>query len=293
MFNGGWAFRFDPGAGRMPKLDRGTFRLDYEESGGGGERMALVHGSWGDRHQWDPAAAKLAASYRVISYDRRGHGASPIARETVSLAEQVSDLSELISMVGRGALHVVATGTGATIALRLALLRPEQVLSLNLHEPTLAGLLEGDPTAVRAFQTLTELDASVVSRLRAGDRLGAAQAFVNGAAAEPGGWAQLPPASQASFVQNAPATLRELEDAALRQMELLPFATHREPIVLTGGSRSAQGFAAINEHVATGFYHALRYSFEGAGHFPHITHPDQFAVVAGEFCRFASQHATG
>jgi pimeloyl-ACP methyl ester carboxylesterase len=293
MFNGGSAFRFDADAGPMAKLSRGTFELHYEESGGGGDRVALVHGSWGDHHQWDAAAAKLAGSYRVISYDRRAHGASPAPRETVSLAEQVADLSELISMVGRGAVHIVATGAGATIALRLALLRPEQVRSLNLHEPSLTGVLEGDPTSVRPYQTMSQLEASVVSRLRSGDRLGAAQVYVNGVGVEPGGWAQLPPESQHAFVQNAPATLREFEDPALRHMDLIPFATYRDPIVLTGGSRSAQGFASINDHVATGFYHALRYSFDGAGHFPHATHPEQFAVVADEFCRFASQHASG
>ncbi|HEY6238656.1 MAG TPA: alpha/beta hydrolase [Thermoplasmata archaeon] len=277
----------------MAKLSRGTFQLHYEESGSMGERIALVHGDWGDHHQWDAAAARLAGSYRVISYDRRGHGASPVSRETVSLAEQVSDLSELISMVGRGPVHIVASGAGATIALKLALLRPDQVRSLNLHEPSLTGLLQSDPLAARPYRALRELEASVVSRLRAGDRLGAAQEYANGAGVEPGGWAELPPECQHAFVQAAPATLREFEDAALSYMELTLFATYREPIVLTGGSRSSPGFALINDHVASEFYHALRYSFEGAGHFPHATHPEQLARVADEFCRFASQHPSG
>ena len=114
---------------------------------------------------------------------------------------------------------------------------------------------------------------------------------VNGVGAEPGGWAHLPPDSQRAFVQNAPGTARELEDAGFKHLELGPFATHREPIVLTGGSRSAPGFTSINEHVAAGFYHALRFSFEGAGHFPYLTHSEQFAHVADEFCRFAARQA--
>jgi pimeloyl-ACP methyl ester carboxylesterase len=275
----------------MAKLNRGTFQLDFQESGTQGDRVAVVHGRWGDHHQWDAAVARLAGSYRVISYDRRGHGASPVSRETVSVAEQVADLSELISMVGRGAVHLVAIGAGATIALKLALMRPEQVRSLNLHEPTLTGLLADDPVAAPMYQGFRELESHVVGRLRSGDRLGAAQTYVNGAAAEPGGWAQLPAAAQAAFVQNAPATLREFEDAALHQMELTSFATYREPIVITGGTRSAPGFAAINDHVAAGFYHALRYTYDGAGHFPHATHPELFARVADEFCRFAAQQS--
>lgn len=275
----------------MAKLSRGTFQLEYEVAGGGAERIVLVHGSWGDHHQFDAAAAKLAASYRVLSYDRRGHGASPVSRETVSLAEQVADLSELISIVGQGAAHVVATGAGATIALKLALLRPEQVRSLNLHEPSLTGVLEDDPNALALHEAMRQLEATVLGRLQAGDPTGAAQIYVNGAAAEPGGWAQIPPPSQRAFVQNARATRTELEDAGFRHLDLGSFATHREPIVLTGGSRSAPVFASINEHVAEGFYHALRFSFEGAGHFPHATHPEQFAHVADEFCRFAARQS--
>lgn len=277
----------------MAKLSRGTFQLHYEESGSAGDRIALVHGYWGDHHQWDAAAAQLAGTYRVISYDRRGHGGSQVSRETVSLAEQVTDLSELISMVGRGPVHIIANGAGATIALKLALQRPEQVRSLNLHEPALTGVLGDNPMAAPLHRAFRELEANVVARIQAGDRLGAAQLYVNGTGSEPGGWAQLPKESQQAFVQNAPATLRELEDPALKQMELTSFSTYREPIVLTGGSRSAPGFASINDQVASGFYHALRFSFEGAGHFPHATDQAQFARVAGEFCRFASQQTPG
>jgi len=291
MFNGTTPFPFSAGARPMAKLNRGTFQLQYAEAGGSGDRIVLVHDYWGDLHQWDAAAAKLAGSYRVISYDRRGHGGSPISRETVSLAEQVSDLSELISMVGRGATHLVATGAGATIALKLALARPEQVRSLNLHEPAVTGLLEGDPMAVAVHHTMRELEAGVVNRLQAGDRNGAAQTYVNGAASEAGGWAQLPAEAQRAFVQNAPVTLREFEDGAFKHLELTPFATYREPIVITGGSRSTPAFASINDHVAGGFYHALRFSFDGAGHYPHVSHPEQFAHVADEFCRFAAQQA--
>ncbi len=273
----------------MAALSRGTFRLHYEEYGSGGDRVALVHDYWGDQRQWNAAAAKLAGSYRVISYDRRGHGGSAVTRESVSLAEQVSDLSELISLVGGGAAHIVGTGVGATVALKLTLSRPDQVRSLNLHEPSLTGLLQDDAMAASFYKSFHALDATVVGRIQAGDGVGAAQSYANGAAAEPGGWALLPPDSQQSFVQNAPATLREFEDAAMKHMELTGFATCRKPIVLTVGSKSAPGFASINEQVAAGFYQVLRYSFEGDGHFPQITHPDQFAHVADEFCRFAAQ----
>src|SRR5579863_8318712 len=135
----------------MAKLSRGTFQLHYEEAGSAPERVALVHGFWGDHSQWNRVAAKLSESFRVISYDRRGHGATTLSGETVSLSEQVADLSEQISLVGRGPVHVVATGAGAPIALKLTLNRPDQVRSLNLHEPSLMGLLDDDPIAAPLY----------------------------------------------------------------------------------------------------------------------------------------------
>src|SRR5438105_3899809 len=48
----------------------------YYQSRGSGEPLVLVHGSWGDHHNWDPVVAALAESFRVVAYDRRGHSAS-------------------------------------------------------------------------------------------------------------------------------------------------------------------------------------------------------------------------
>ena len=37
------------------------------------DTVVLVHGSWGDHHNWDAVAPMLARSFRVLTYDRRGH----------------------------------------------------------------------------------------------------------------------------------------------------------------------------------------------------------------------------
>jgi pimeloyl-ACP methyl ester carboxylesterase len=289
MFNGGPGFPIRADVGPMAKLNRGTFHLAYEDSGGSGEPVVLVHGLWGDHHQWDNVKTRLSGAYRVITYDRRGHGASTLSKETLGLADHTSDLTELISLVGRGPVHLVANDSGGTIALDLARLRPDEVRSVNLHEPSLVGLLESEPMAAMSRNGFTELESTVAGRIQARDATTAAQTYANGVSAEAGGWAQIPPEVQRTFVANAAAALKELEDPAMRQMELTPFATYREPIVLTGGSRSAPVFASINDHVAGAFYHALRYSFDGAGHFPHVTHAESFAHVATEFCQFASR----
>jgi len=46
--------------------------LHYEIIGVG-EPLLLVQGSWGDHRKYDRVMAALAAHFRVVCYDRRGH----------------------------------------------------------------------------------------------------------------------------------------------------------------------------------------------------------------------------
>lgn len=271
----------------MPNLNLGTFELWYQYSGARGEPVVLIHGAFGDHRQWDAVSARLSESCRVLSYDRRGHGASGSPAGSVALADQVSDLATLLSLAGHGAHHIVGTGVGAVIALQLALLRPDQVRSVNVHDPYLVGLLSADAAAGPVYASARELEHAVVQRLRARDYGGAAQAYVEGVGTEPGSWGLLPPAVQESFVANGGVTLTEMLDPTTQTIEVSRFAGYRDPIVITSGPRSTAVFSTINDRLADAFYSPLRYSFEGSGHFPHVTDPEQSVRVISEFCRFA------
>ena len=50
-------------------------RLRYELNGTG-DVLVLVHGSWTSHHSWDRVLPRLADSFRVLTYDRRGHSES-------------------------------------------------------------------------------------------------------------------------------------------------------------------------------------------------------------------------
>ncbi|TMK82607.1 MAG: alpha/beta fold hydrolase, partial [Actinobacteria bacterium] len=49
--------------------------LAYDVAGEG-DPLLLIHGSWGERQTWAFVLPGLAESFRVVSYDRRGHGES-------------------------------------------------------------------------------------------------------------------------------------------------------------------------------------------------------------------------
>ena len=54
-------------------------QLRYEVVGSG-EPLVLVHGSWGDHHNWDLLVPLLVDRFQVVAYDRRGHSDSDCIR---------------------------------------------------------------------------------------------------------------------------------------------------------------------------------------------------------------------
>src|SRR5262245_58370806 len=93
-------------------------RLRYEVAGSG-EPLVLVHGSWGDHHNWDAFAPLLTDRFEVVRYDRRGHSDSECPPGQGSVTDDVADLAALIERLGNGPAHVVGNSFGAAISLRL------------------------------------------------------------------------------------------------------------------------------------------------------------------------------
>src|SRR5688572_32004292 len=65
----------------------------YSESHGEGAPIVLVHGSWGDHHNWDRVVPGLARRFRTLTYDRRGHSQSERLASRGSIEEDVADLA--------------------------------------------------------------------------------------------------------------------------------------------------------------------------------------------------------
>jgi len=119
-----------------------------------GPPLVLVHGSWGDHHNWDAAAQLLARILRVTTYDRRGHSASQRLGGQGSIREDVDDLAGLIEQLGLAPAHVAGNSFGAIIVLNLIIKRPDVISSAIVHEPPLIGLLEGNPALAGVQQRI-------------------------------------------------------------------------------------------------------------------------------------------
>ena len=251
----------------------------YSESHGKGAPVVLVHGSWGDHHNWDPVVPGLARTFRTLTYDRRGHSRSERLASQGSIEEDVADLALLIAAQHVAPAHIVGNSFGASIVLRLAVVRPNLFASLTVHEPPLVGLLGNEP-GLPAVQQRIE---AVIATLQSGRTERGAQQFVETVAFGPGMWEKLSPEMRQTFVFNAPTWLDEMNEQGAFVLDRGRLATFDRPALITRGDQSPPFFGTIVDKIGETLAHARRHTFKGAGHVPHLTHPDDFVSVVGGF----------
>ena len=120
-----------------------AIRIYYEDHGSGSP-VVMVHGYAQNGHSWEKQeAALLAAGYRVITYDRRGCGASSRPSTGYDFDTLAADLHVLLSRLDlRGVvLAGFAMGTGE-VTRYLAVHGPGRVRAAVLVAPLLPFLLK-------------------------------------------------------------------------------------------------------------------------------------------------------
>lgn len=260
-------------------------RLFYELHGDGDVPLVLVHGSWGSHEDWDLVVPRLALSFRVLAYDRRGHSSSERPAGPGSVREDVADLAALIEHLGLAPAWVVGNSFGASITLRLAAERPELFRGLIGHEPPLFSLLGDDPELAPMLDEVRRRVGVVVERIASGDHAGAAEEFVETVALGPGSWSQLPPGLRRTLVENAPTFLDEANDPEQLVFDLDWIRGSSRPSLLTLGDQSPPPFAPVVAKLAVALPSVEVRTLPGAGHIPHVTHPDAFVEAIVAFTR--------
>jgi pimeloyl-ACP methyl ester carboxylesterase len=255
-------------------------RIFWERHGDSGAPLVLVHGSWGDHHNWDAVVPALARTFRVFTYDRRGHSQSERLTTQGSIEDDVADLAAFIAEQRLAPAHIVGNSFGAAITLKLAAAQPDLFASLAVHEPPLIGMLHDDP----ALPPIRQRMGVVLNTLKAGNMALGAEQFVDTVALGPGMWAKLPPGLQQTFIFNAPTWLDEMnEPESVMTVDTARLSRFGRPALITQGDQSPPFFRVIVEKIAAALPHATRSTFQGAGHVPHLTHADEYVRVLTEF----------
>ena len=117
----------------MPLIAANGTELFYDLGGAEGAPVVVFSNSIGTTlEMWDPQARALAGRYRVLRYDTRGHGRSPVKPGAIGVETLADDLAGLLDALGIGRAHVVGLSLGGMTAQALAVRRPALVHGLVL-----------------------------------------------------------------------------------------------------------------------------------------------------------------
>ncbi|MFJ4655751.1 3-oxoadipate enol-lactonase [Nocardia sp. NPDC088792] len=108
--------------------------VHYAEDGPRTGRPVVLSGSLGsDLRMWEPQLAALTgAGFRVVRYDHRGHGDSPVSRGPYTLGDLGGDVLALLDRLGIGAVDFVGLSLGGMVGMWLAQHAPERLRTLTL-----------------------------------------------------------------------------------------------------------------------------------------------------------------
>ena len=240
---------------------------------GDGPAVVLIHASGADSSTWGDIATILSARCRVIRYDRRGYSGSTPA-ENATLAQHGADAATVIERLECGPAIVVALSAGATIALQLAVTRPDLVRGMVLHEPPFHGKRHPSLATIRAVIRMQRLQ-------KQGRVVDAAESFMSWAYAYPGGgtaydayperWREVARSNAASTVNDI-AAVATGESISRRQVAQLGM-----PVICTVGERSRTANRKHMRRLAAWLPNARMETIAGAAHEVALTNPEAIA----------------
>lgn len=245
----------------------------------GGTRPVLaLHCSLAHAGAWGPLAEQLTG-ITLTATDQPGHGKAA-DWDGVSDLHQIAteDAIAMAQHLGQGqAIDLMGHSFGGTVALRVALQRPDLVRSLTLIEPVLFAAARGDPV----FAAFQARHAQVVERLRAGDHDTALRLFQADWGA--GEALETLPERTRTYMLDRIALIGAQNDVLMADTAglLRPGGLEalRLPVLLIEGAKSPEIIGAIHTVLAARLPVVQRLVVPGAGHMLPITHPQLLACA--------------
>ena len=234
---------------------------------GQGPPALLIHCSLGRHEMLLPLAEKL--DHRCTLFDLPGHGRSP---DWEGITDYHTLSTGIAAELAAPASHLIGHSFGATVALRLAIERPDLVSRLTLIEPVFFAAARAEPeypAHVAGF-------APFVAAMARADKIGAARAFTDVWGA--GGWERLNAPAQSGIVRRihliqAAEPAIDHDNAGLLQPGRI--AGIKVPVTLIQGANSPPIIAAIHRVLAGLLPWSRLVSIPGAAHMVPVTHPQE------------------
>src|SRR6516162_9581922 len=205
----------------------------YYEEQGKGLPILLIPPSGATASTWGALPGDLAAAGRVIAYDRRGYRRSggEIVR---SAAVHALDAAAILDALQAGPTVAVGTSAGATIALDLAVRRPDLVRAVVAHEAAWRALRHPDASGLAALARMQWLAWRGHYPEAAETLLRWVYSYRDGGTA----WDAFPEQWRRTARENGRSVVADLRSTMGGYPSVRDLATITAPVVCTYGSRS-------------------------------------------------------
>lgn len=256
--------------------------------------VVLLHSSGANARQWHGLASSLAATHRVIAPDFYGHGQSApwLADRPMRLVDEVARIDALLADTP-GPVHLVGHSYGASVALALALERPNVCTSLTLYEPVLFSVLLHYRSRASELQATIAVADSMRRHVALSRFDLAGERFVDFWAGE-GSWAAMGPQRRQSIALRMPAVVAHFDmlfDAGITVGHL---RTLRVPVRLLHGSATMPVARRVIELLRFALPRVESIELPGAGHMAPVTQPERVEpLVRAHLARFGDHGASG
>ena len=234
----------------------------YYEQAGEGVPILLIHPAGATASTWGSAREELARIGRVITYDRRGYARSRGAPAR-SIAAHTADAAVILEHLRTPPAVVVGTSAGATIALDLAVRRPDLVRAVVEHEAPWQALRQ--PLTRRQVRALAKIGTLTLLRRHrdaADVLLRFAYSYRDGGSA----WDAFPEEWRRVGRENARTALADFRNSIGSYPAAADLAAVRASVVCSYGARSPDSMSRYALALASAMPNARAQRIDGAGH---------------------------
>ncbi|HTN63936.1 MAG TPA: 3-oxoadipate enol-lactonase [Devosia sp.] len=234
--------------------------------------LALVNSLGTDARIWDGVIALLAPHYRIVSYDKRGHGLSDAPAGDYTIAQHADDLAGLLDHLGIAHCALAGVSVGGLIAQDFAIRYSQRLTALVLCD-TAAQIGTDAMWNTRIAAVRGPGLASIVEPVM---QRWFTPSYRHMQPVDLAGWRNMFLRMPA---QGYAGTCAALRDADLTQA----VATIITPTLVLVGDQDLSTPPDLVRATADRIPHARFYTIAGAGHLPMIEQPEALASLLQQF----------